>query len=128
MKSWKLAIAVAFVVVAALIAIPAAADSNESAVPAKPTFTKDVLPILQKSCQDCHRPGTIAPMSLLTYEEARPWARSIKEKVVTRYMPPWHIDRTVGEYDPDPSLSDAQIETIAKCGEDGARNSDQHRD
>src|SRR5262244_655339 len=125
MKStWKLALVAALTIAAAVIVIPAAADSNDSAVPAKPTFTKDVLPILQKSCQDCHRPGTIAPMSLLTYEETRPWARSIKEKVVTRYMPPWHIDRTVGEYDPDPSLSDAQIATIAKWVDSGALKGD----
>jgi mono/diheme cytochrome c family protein len=127
MKStWKLAVVAALALVAAAIAIPAAAtaDSNEGAVSPKPTFTKDILPILQKSCQECHRPGTIAPMSLLTYEDARPWARSIKEKVVTRYMPPWHIDRTVGEYDPDPSLSDAQIATIARWVDSGAPKGD----
>jgi len=60
------------------------------------TFSNDVAPILQRSCQNCHRPGSIAPMSLLTYKEARPWARSIKEKVVLRQMPPWHIDRNIG--------------------------------
>src|SRR5215475_10660360 len=81
----------------------------DDAAPANPTFTKDVLPIFQKSCQDCHRPGQMAPFSLLDYESARPWVRSIKEKVVSRYMPPWHLDRTVGEYDPDPSLTDEQI-------------------
>src|SRR5499433_3820166 len=125
MKStWKLAIVAGFAIAAAVTVIPAAADSNEGAVPAKPTFTKDILPILQKSCQDCHRPGTIAPMSLLTYEESRPWARSIKEKVVTRYMPPWHIDRTVGEYYPDPSLSDAEIATIARWVDGGSPKGD----
>src|SRR5258708_39250295 len=60
------------------------------------TFTKDVAPILQRSCQDCHRDGSIAPMSLLTYNDVRPWARAIKEKVVLRQMPPWHIDRNIG--------------------------------
>ena len=60
------------------------------------TFTKDIAPILQRSCQDCHRTDSIAPMSLLTYEEARPWARSIKDKVVTRAMPPWYIDKNIG--------------------------------
>src|SRR5882762_8303909 len=93
-------------------------------VPAKPTFTKDVLPIFQKSCQSCHRPGQMAPFSLVTYEEARPWARSIKQKVETRYMPPWHLDRTVGEYSPDPSLSDAQIATISKWVDQGAPKGD----
>src|ERR1044072_5334622 len=112
---WK--VASVSLVAAALFVLASAgatADSNESSVPTKPTFTKDILPILQKSCQECHRAGAMAPMSLITYEDARPWARSIKEKVVTRYMPPWHIDRTVGEYDPDPSLRDAQAATIAK--------------
>ena len=60
------------------------------------TFTKDVAPILQRACQNCHRPDSMAPMSLLTYQEARPWARSIKEKVVKRDMPPWFVNRNVG--------------------------------
>src|SRR5262249_27019881 len=79
------------------------------------TFSKDVAPILERSCQNCHRPGSIAPMSLLTYKEARTWARSIKEKVVLRQMPPWHIDRNVGisKFKDDPSLTDQEIATIA---------------
>ena len=60
------------------------------------TFTKDVAPILQEKCQNCHRAGQIAPMSLVSYEETRPWAKAIKERVVTRNMPPWHLDKTVG--------------------------------
>ena len=60
------------------------------------TFTKDVAPILQRSCQVCHRDGSIAPMSLLTYEDARPWARAIKENVANRVMPPWYIDKRIG--------------------------------
>ena len=60
------------------------------------TFTKDVAPILQRSCQACHRPGMMAPMSLLTYRDARPWARAIKTKVANREMPPWFIDKRVG--------------------------------
>lgn len=89
---------------------------------AQVTFTKDVAPILQKACQECHRPNNIAPMSLLTYEEARPWARSIRVKVSEREMPPWYIDRTVGvrKFDPDPSLSDAEIDTIVKWVDAGA--------
>lgn len=124
--TWKLASVVALAIIAVSTRAPAAFtdDSKEGAVPAKPTFTKDILPILQKSCQECHRPGTMAPMSLLTYEESRPWARSIKEKVVTRYMPPWHIDRTVGEYYPDPSLSDAEVATIARWVDSGAPKGD----
>lgn len=60
------------------------------------TFSKDILPILKDSCQTCHRDGAIAPMSLMTYEETRPWARAIKDKVSTRTMPPWYIDRNIG--------------------------------
>ena len=72
------------------------------------TFSKDVAPIFQKSCQSCHHEGTSAPMSLMTYSETRPWARSIKERVVRRDMPPWHLDKTVGirQYKNDRSLSD----------------------
>lgn len=85
-----------------------------------PTFSKDVLPILQRSCQQCHHPDTPAPMSLMTYTDVRPWARSIKTRVTAREMPPWHIDRTIGEYENDPSLSDAEIATIAKWVDAGA--------
>lgn len=81
-----------------------------------PTFSKDVAPILNRSCVRCHRPGQNTPMSLLTYETARPWARSIKERVVRREMPPWHVNRHAGikEYKDDPSLSDAEIQTIVR--------------
>lgn len=105
-------------------AVPAVAQAQAPAraSAAVPTFTKDVAPILQKACQDCHRPGNIAPMSLLTYEEARPWARSIRTKVAEREMPPWYIDRHVGiqKFDPDPSLTDAEIATIVKWADGGA--------
>jgi len=86
------------------------------------TFNKDVAPILQRSCQNCHRPGSIAPMSLLTYKDARPWARSIKAKVALREMPPWHIDRNTGvnKFKDDPSLSEAEIATISKWVDGGA--------
>jgi hypothetical protein len=79
------------------------------------TFTKDVAPILQRSCQNCHRPGSIGPMSLLTFDEARPWARSIKNRVSLRQMPPWNLDQNAGtihKFKDDPSLSDAEIATI----------------
>jgi len=100
----------------------AAAQTTAKATEPQVTFTKDVAPILQRSCQACHRPNNIAPMSLLTYEEARPWARSIKARVTEREMPPWYIDRNVGvkKFDPDPSLSDAEIATIGKWVDAGA--------
>jgi len=90
--------------------------------PNQPTFAKDVAPILQKTCQTCHRPGNIAPMSLLTYQDVRPWARAIKQQVVQRNMPPWYIDRAVGinKFKNDPSLSDREIETISKWVDAGA--------
>src|ERR1700690_3759177 len=86
------------------------------------TFSKDVAPIFERACQTCHRPGSIAPMSLLNYKDARPWARSIREKVIKRVMPPWHIDRNVGvsQFKDDPSLSDAEIATIVNWVDHGA--------
>ena len=86
------------------------------------TFTKDIAPILQRSCQNCHRPNSMAPMPLLTYQDARPWSRSIKEKVVKRNMPPWFVDRSVGihEFKDDPSLTDQEIATIAAWVDAGA--------
>jgi hypothetical protein len=86
------------------------------------TFAKDVAPILQEKCQECHRAGSMAPMSLLTYEEARPWAKAIRERVLTRQMPPWHIDPTVGvqKFKNDMSLSQAQIDTIVHWVDEGA--------
>jgi hypothetical protein len=87
---------------------------------APPTFSKDVLPILQKNCQSCHRPGQIAPMSLLTYEQTRPWARSIKARVVAREMPPWFADPKHGTFANDRSLKETDIDTIAKWVDAGA--------
>jgi len=86
------------------------------------TFTKDVAPILQQHCQVCHRPDTFAPMSLLTYEEARPWAKSIKQKVVAREMPPWYIDKNVGihNFKNDVSLTDQEIATLVNWADNGA--------
>jgi hypothetical protein len=86
------------------------------------TFTKDIAPIFQEKCEACHRTDSIAPMSLVTYEEARPWAKAIRERVITRQMPPWHLDKTVGiqKFKNDRSLSDAQIDTIVKWVDAGA--------
>ncbi|HXA65033.1 MAG TPA: hypothetical protein VNV82_07770 [Bryobacteraceae bacterium] len=97
-----------------------AADSTKPVADA--TFSRDIAPILERSCQNCHRTGSIAPMALLTYKDARPWARSIKEKVVRREMPPWHIDRNVGitKFKEDPSLTDAEIATISNWVDRGA--------
>jgi hypothetical protein len=90
------------------------------------TFTKDIAPIFQAKCEECHRAGTSAPMSLATFEEVRPWAKSIKQRVVTRNMPPWHIDKTVGiqHFANDRSLSDEQVAMIASWVDGGCVKGD----
>ena len=100
----------------AALAVPAAMAQSQV------TFTKDVAPILADHCQVCHRVGQIAPMSLLTYQEARPWAKSIKAKVAAREMPPWFIDKTIGvqHFANDVSLSDQEIATIVNWVDAGA--------
>ena len=94
--------------------------------PTQVTFSKDIAPIFQAKCQECHQPNSIAPMSLITYQEARPWARSIKERVSTRQMPPWHIDKTVGiqKFKNDLSLTDEQIDAIVAWVDGGALQGD----
>jgi mono/diheme cytochrome c family protein len=89
---------------------------------AQVTFSKDVAPILQRSCQNCHRPGSVGPMSLMTYEDARPWARSIRNRVTKREMPPWTLDKNVGiqEFKNDISLSDDEIARVVKWVDSGA--------
>src|ERR1700737_4158832 len=90
------------------------------------TFSKDVAPILQAKCQECHQPNSIAPMSLITFQETRPWARSIRERVITRQMPPWHIDQSVGvqKFKNDMSLTVEQVNTIVRWVDGGAPQGD----
>jgi hypothetical protein len=90
------------------------------------TFNRDVLPILQKHCQTCHRPGQVAPMPLLTYATTRPWAKAIKTAVLSRKMPPWFADPRYGHFANDPSLSQNEIETLAKWADSGAPEGDAH--
>ena len=85
-----------------------------------PTFYKDVLPILQNNCQTCHRPGEVAPMSLLTYEQARPWARAIKTKTTDKQMPPWFADPDYGLFANERKLSTHEIATLAAWADAGA--------
>jgi len=93
---------------------------------APPTFAKDIAPIFQEKCENCHRAGAMAPMSLVTYEEVRPWAKAIKQRVATRQMPPWHLDPTVGvqKFANDISLSSSQISTIVRWVDAGAPQGD----
>ncbi|PYS38414.1 MAG: thiol-disulfide isomerase [Acidobacteria bacterium] len=88
------------------------------------TFNKDVLPVLQKNCQGCHRPGQIAPMSLLTYKDARPWAKAMKNAVVTGTMPPWFADPNYGHFLNERRLKQSEIDTIAKWADGGAPEGD----
>jgi len=106
------------VATAGLVALPtlAAAQGNAPAV----TYAKDVAPILYHNCVSCHRPTMFAPMSLLTYEETRPWARAIKQRVVKREMPPWTADAPHGVFKNDPRLSQKDIDTIAAWVDAGA--------
>jgi hypothetical protein len=90
------------------------------ALASTPTFSKDVAPILYKSCVECHRPDAMAPMALISYEDARPWARAIKQKVTRREMPPWGADPTIGRFSNDVSLKQSEIDTIAAWVDGGA--------
>src|SRR5262245_4741602 len=80
-------------------------------IPSAVTFTKVVVPVLQKNCQSCHRPGEIAPMSFMTYQEVRPWAKAIREAVVLKRMPPWFADPDHGTFRNDRSLSQKEKDT-----------------
>ena len=90
------------------------------------TFAKDVAPILQRSCQNCHRPDSVAPMSLLTYDQVRPWARAIRQRITmgprAGVMPPWYVERNIGiqRYKNDPSLSEKEIATVVEWVDNGA--------
>lgn len=111
--------------VVSLVALPAVAAGQQGS-PEAVTFTKDVAPIFQAKCEACHRPNSIAPMSLVTFEETRPWARSIKARVESRQMPPWHIDPSVGiqHFKNDRSLSPEEIDTIVRWVDAGAPQGD----
>jgi len=97
-----------------------AAWAADASSPASVTFDKDVLPILQKNCQGCHRPGEVAPMSLLSYSDARPWAKAIKAAVISKKMPPWFANAQYGHFANDPTLSDAEVNTLAAWVDGGA--------
>ena len=107
----RCSVAVSLALLVSASAVPAAAQSASAP---QVTFAKHVAPILQNKCQNCHRKDTFAPMSLVTYEEVRPWARAIKTKVVGREMPPFYIDKNVGiqEFSNDASLSDCADEVV----------------
>jgi hypothetical protein len=109
-----------------MVAVHAVTTAAADSPVRQATFSKDVAPIFQAKCQECHQPNSIAPMSLITFQEARPWARSIKERVAARQMPPWHIDRSVGvqRFKNDISLTDQQVDTIVSWVDGGAPRGD----
>ena len=117
-KSWSLLIAGSFLTACGFFLSPAISASDTSNAV---SFSKDVAPIFYKHCADCHRPNDMAPMSLLTYKDARAWARSIREKVVTRQMPPWHADPNHGKFANDRSLSQQEIDTIVAWVDQGSK-------
>jgi hypothetical protein len=127
--AWGLPLSLgAFAVALVGLVAPTGLQAQQAAPAAAPavTFTKDIAPILQRSCQNCHRPGQVAPMSLITYEEVRPWARAIRQRTSIRdkagAMPPWYIEKNIGvqQYKHDPSLSDEELGKIARWVEAGA--------
>ena len=127
---WKVAASLAapMVVAVALMAFPVPLAGQLAPAKSNPevTFTKDIAPILQRSCQTCHRPDSVAPMSLLTYEETRPWAKAMKFRTGLRNkmnaMPPWFIEKNIGiqQYKGDISLSEDEIDKVAKWADAGA--------
>ncbi len=99
-------------------------DKPVSTAEAKPTFHKNVEPILQARCQGCHRPGEVAPMSLLTYSDARPWAKAIRAAVIQKKMPPWFADPHYGKFANDRRMSQAEIDTLVSWVDGGAPEGD----
>ena len=110
-----------YLIACAALLFLSASLSTQGSGAAPVTFTKDVAPIIYEKCAACHRPGEIAPMPLLTYKQARPWARSIREKVLDRSMPPWHADPAHGRFRNDRSLSKKEIDTITAWVDTGAK-------
>ncbi len=111
---------------ALLLAAGPLPSAAQTASDGEVTFARDIAPILQRSCQKCHRPGSVAPMSLITYQEVRPWARSMKNRTALRdqpgVMPPWYIEREIGiqSFKDDPSLSEEEVAKIAHWADNGA--------
>src|SRR5215472_11088747 len=106
------------------LALASLAYSALAAAESAPTFTRDVAPVLYKNCVSCHRSGDIAPMPLITYEQVRPWAKAIREKVSLGQMPPWHADAARGAFLNDRRLSDGERATLVRWAAEGAPEGD----
>jgi hypothetical protein len=128
-RKWTCALSLLLPAVVGVVA-PQGLKAAAAGVPAEVTFTKHIAPILQRSCENCHRPAGVAPMSLVTYEDVRPWARAIKQRTSigpkAGVMPPWYVERNIGiqKFHNDPSLSEDEIATIAKWADTGAARGD----
>ena len=105
---------------------PRGLQAAPGGVPADPNFTKHIAPILQRSCENCHRPNGVAPMPLVSYEDVRPWARAIKQRTGmgprAGVMPPWYVEKNIGiqQFHNDPSLSDDEIALLGRWADGGA--------
>jgi hypothetical protein len=124
-KKWSAQLAIiAFIILAACVALPSISADSPKNNAERVTFSKDVAPIFYSDCVECHKPKDIAPMSLITYKDARPWARSIREMVADRQMPPWHADPHIGQFSNNRSLSQKDINTIVAWVDQGAVEGD----
>ena len=112
------------VIVTMMMAIGSMLTTTAHAAEETPTYNEEIAAILLDNCASCHRPNQIAPMSLLSYKDVRPWARAIKSKIESREMPPWFADPRFGEFSNDTSLSDRQIATIVAWVDGGAPEGD----
>src|SRR5882724_10926118 len=113
-------------VVVVLIICVCGAGFQKPGAPARPTFYKDVLPILQDHCQSCHRQGEVAPMPLVTYQQTRPWAKAVAYAVEMKMMSPWFADPHYGHFADDISLTEKQIATISAWANAGTPAGDVH--
>ncbi len=119
-RGWWISVSVAVMALASAGVLAGPVSPTGAAAAPAPTFSKDVAPLLFNRCAECHRPGSMAPMSLLTYQDVRPWAKAIKQKVTRREMPPWGADPSVGKFANDPSLKPSEIDMISAWADAGA--------
>jgi hypothetical protein len=124
--AWRLTLGLALLVPTVMAPATVALSAAPADVPNEVTYTKDIAPIIQRSCENCHRVDGVAPMALSTYEQVRPWARAIKQRTGigphAGVMPPWYVEKNIGiqEFQADPSLSDEEVAKIAKWADSGA--------
>src|SRR5215470_16957127 len=125
MNKARIVIAAIFcLAITGLFLLPASQADTTRTSTKQVTFTKDVAPIFFKNCAECHRAGEAAPFSVMSYKDVRPWAKSVKEKVVKREMPPWHADPHVQEFKNDRRMTQAEIDTVTAWVDGGSIEGD----